>query len=183
MSSSYIRCAPLDASWLDDSSYSSSSSSSNADNNYDPDVDNNMPLPPENSYTTKDKLFDAIQAWAKEYKYAFRIGRSKPLGKSRKKYTYFCTRCGETPIMDCPENDPRRPHNRIRSTSTKKTGCAFSVCGIQVDNNQWEVRHRLDAKFGLHNHPQSYSALEHIAHRRPDKVQVEKARELHGIGM
>jgi hypothetical protein len=65
MSSSYIRRAPLDASWLDDSScssssYSSSSCSSNADNNYDPDVDNNMPLPPENSYTTQDKLFDAI---------------------------------------------------------------------------------------------------------------------------
>ena len=61
MSSSYIRNAPLDASWLDSSSYSSSSSSSsNADNNNDPDVDNNMPLPPENSYTTQDKLFDAI---------------------------------------------------------------------------------------------------------------------------
>jgi hypothetical protein len=57
MSSSYVRRAPLDASWLDDSS---TSSTSNADNNYDPDVNNNMPLPPENSYTTQDKLFDAI---------------------------------------------------------------------------------------------------------------------------
>jgi hypothetical protein len=61
MSSSYIRYAPLDALWLDDSSYSSSSFLV-ADNNYDPDVDNNMPLPPKNSYTTQDKLFDAIQA-------------------------------------------------------------------------------------------------------------------------
>ena len=57
MSSSYIRRAPLDALWLDDSSCSSSS---NADNNYDFNVDNNMPLSPENSYTTQDKLFDAI---------------------------------------------------------------------------------------------------------------------------
>jgi hypothetical protein len=52
MSSSYIHHAPLDASWLDDSSYSSSSSFLNANNNYNLNVDNNMPLPPENSYTT-----------------------------------------------------------------------------------------------------------------------------------
>jgi hypothetical protein len=85
MSSSYVRHAPLDDSWLDDSS----TSSSNTDNNYDPDVDNNMPLPPENFYTTQDKLFDAIQAWAKEYKYAFRIGRSKAISGSGKSTLMF----------------------------------------------------------------------------------------------
>jgi hypothetical protein len=56
MSSSYVHHAPLNDLWLDDSS----TSSSNMDNNYDPDVDNNMPLPPENFYTTQDKLFDTI---------------------------------------------------------------------------------------------------------------------------
>jgi hypothetical protein len=182
MASSYARRATLDASWLDGSD---SDDSSNTDTSQDsePDFDNDMPLPPQDFYTTKDELFNAIQAWAKEHKYAFRIGRSTSISDSWKKYTYFCTRCGEQPIMDRPKNDPQRPRNRIRSTSTKKTGCKFSVCGVQVDDHHWEVRHRPDAKFGLHNYPQSYSALEHIAHRRPNKVQAEKARELHNIGM
>jgi hypothetical protein len=127
MSSSYICCAPLDASWLNDLDLDHLNTNTNCDAKLD---DDNMPLPPENSYTTQDKLFDAIQAWAKEYKYAFRIGRSKSLGKSWKKYTYVCTCCGETPIIDHPENDPQHPHNRIRSTSTKKTRCEFSICGI-----------------------------------------------------
>jgi hypothetical protein len=59
MSSSYICRAPLDASWLDDSDLDHSNADTNCD--AEPD-DDNMPLPPENSYTTQDKLFDAIQA-------------------------------------------------------------------------------------------------------------------------
>jgi hypothetical protein len=183
MSSSYARRASLDASWLDDSGDSDDSSNADTSRDSEPDVDNDMPLPPVDFYTTQEELFNSIQAWAKQHKYAFRVGRWKPIGKHRKKYTYFCTCCGPKPIIDRPQNDPRRPRDRIRSTSTKKTGCEFSVCGVQVDDHHWEVRHREDAKFGLHNHPQSNSALEHVAHRRLDKSQVEKARELHNIGM
>jgi hypothetical protein len=183
MSSSYIRRIPLyDASWFDDSDYSSSTDT-DGDNEPDVDSSSSMPLPPEDFYTTEDELFNAIQAWAKQHKYAFRILRSKPIGKSRKKITYSCTRCGDKPVMNRPENDPRRPRDRIRSTRTMKTGCEFSVCGVQVDDHHWDLRHRLDAKFGIHNHPQSHSALEHITHQRLDQAQVEKAHELHSLGM
>jgi hypothetical protein len=178
MSSSYVRRAPL----YDDSDYSSSTNTDN-DGNTEPDVDSSsMPLPPEDFYTTEKELFDAIQAWAKQHKYAFRKLRSKPIGNSRKKVTYSCTRCGNKPIVDRPENDLRRPRERIRSTRTMKTGCEFSVCGVQVDDHHWDVRHRLGLKFGIHNHPQSHSALEHVAHRRLDQAQAEKARELYSLG-
>jgi hypothetical protein len=172
--------APLDTSWLDDSE-----DSLNADTNCDSELhaDNNMPLPPEDFYTTQDELFDAIQGWAKEHRYAFRIGRWKNIGKHRRKYFYECDRCGPKPIIDRSQNDPRRPRDRIRYTASKKTGCKFSVCGVQVDDHHWEIRHRPDPKFGLHNHPQSHSALEHVAHRQLDQQQIDKARELHSIGM
>ena len=132
MSSSFVRRAPLDASWLDDSDHSSDT---NTDSDTEPDVDSSMPLLPEDFYTTEDELFNAIQAWAKQHKYAFRILRSKPLSKTRKKVTYCCTRCGDKPIMDRPKDDPWRAHDRIRSTRTMKTGCEFSVCGVQVDDH------------------------------------------------
>jgi hypothetical protein len=85
--------------------------------------------------------------------------------------------------MDRPQNDLQRLRNRIRSTRTKKTGCEFSVCSVQVDDHHWEIQHREDAKFSLYNHPQSHSALEHVAHQRLDKAQVEKVHELYNISM
>jgi hypothetical protein len=117
-----------------------------------------------------------------QHKYAFRIGRWKNISKYQWKYFYECTCCGPTPVIDRPSNDPQRSYDRIRSTSTKKTGCEFSVCGVQVDDHYWEIRHRPNPKFSLHNHPQSHSALEHVAHRRLNQVQINKARELHSIG-
>jgi len=84
---SSARRATLDASWLDDSRDSNDSrdsdnsgdsdDSSNADTSRDsePDFDD-MPLLPEDLYTTQDELFNSIQAWAKQHKYAFRVGFS-----------------------------------------------------------------------------------------------------------
>jgi hypothetical protein len=178
MSSSYVRRAPL----YNDSDYSSST---NTDTNSDtkPDVNSSsMPLPPEDFYTTEKELFDAIQAWAKQHKYAFRILRSRPVSNSRKKVTYCCTRCGDKPIIDRPENDLRRPRERICSTRTMKTRCEFSVCSVQVNDHHWDLRHRPDPKFGIHNHPQSHSALEHVVHQRLDQAQAKKARELYSLG-
>jgi hypothetical protein len=115
--------------------------------------------------------------------YPSTVGRWKLIGTYQKKYTYVCTRHGPKPVIDRLKNEPRRPRERIRSTKSKRTGCKFSICGVQVDDHHWEVRHRSKTEFGIHNHPQSHSALERAAHRRPNKAQIEKARELHGIGM
>jgi hypothetical protein len=105
MASSYVRRAPLDTSWLNDSEHSegySENDNEDANTNRDsePDVDNTMPLPPEDFYTTQEELFNDIQDWARQHKYAFRVGRWKYINKYRKKYTYFCTRCGPKPITD-----------------------------------------------------------------------------------
>ena len=88
-----------------------------------------------------------------------------------------------TCYINCLQDDPRRSNDRIRLTKSKKTGCQFSVNGVQVDEHRWEVQHRPEAKFGVHNHPPSCSALAHAAHGRLDKEQVQKAQELHDIGI
>jgi hypothetical protein len=135
MSSSYAHCATLDASWIDDSRDFDNSTNADTSRNSEPDFDNDMPLPPEDFYTTQEELFNSIQAWAKQHKYTFRIGQWKPVGKHQKKYTYVCTRYRPKPIMDCPQHDLWRLRDRIRSTRTKKTSCEFSVCGVQVDDH------------------------------------------------
>lgn len=92
--------------------------------------DNDMPLPPENSYPTHETLFEAIQSWAREHKYALWVGRLKVLGKAWKKYTYIYTRGGNTPISDREANDLRRPKKRVWNTCSKKTECEFSLCVV-----------------------------------------------------
>src|SRR5436190_21391091 len=160
---------PLDDAWLYDSDDSNSDASSNIDGSEpdsEPSSSDDMPLPPENFYTTEEEMWTSIQAWAAQHKYAFRVGRSKPIGGNRKKILYQCDRCGKLPVENRPRDDPRRPHDRIRSTSSKKTGCMFSVNGIMVDAHHWEIRYRPDPKFSVHNHPPSHSAMAHASHRR-----------------
>ena len=52
-----------------------------------------MPLPPEALYPSKEALFKAIQAWAKLYRYAFTIGKSKKREDGRIKIYYSCDCC------------------------------------------------------------------------------------------
>src|SRR5579871_4721998 len=107
----------LDDAWLFDSDDSDLDASHN-DNDSAPDFEsdsiNDMPLPPENFYATEDEMWESIQAWAAQHKYAFRHGRSKPIGKLRKKLLYQCDRCGPIPVENRPRDDPRHPNNRIR---------------------------------------------------------------------
>ena len=147
-----------------------------------PELESNlMPLPPEAIYNSKQALFNSIQEWAQQYKYAFRIGRSKKISEAREKVVYECDRAGPEPARNRPQNDRRRPRERVRLTSTTKTGCQFSVVGIQV-GDAWELRHRPDPKFSTHNHSPSLSASTHPSHRRFTKELIEKARELHNAG-
>jgi hypothetical protein len=139
---------------------------------------NSMPLPPEAIYNSKDELFDSIQEWAKQYKYAFRTNRSKRISATREKVFYECDRAGPEPVQNRPRDYPRRPRDRVRLTSTAKTGCQFSVVGVQVDDH-WELRHRPDSKFSTHNHSPSLSAFAHPSRRRLTKELIQKAKELH----
>ena len=141
-----------------------------------------MPLPLTNVYSTKEEIWESIQSWAQQHRYCFRIGRSQKINKSsRVRITYECDRAGKQPIQDRPQNESQRPQKRIRSTSTTKTSCLFSVVGVQLDDH-WELRHRPDSKYSTHNHEPSLSAFAHPTHRQLSKELIRKAEELFEAG-
>jgi hypothetical protein len=138
-----------------------------------------MPLPPEATYSSKALLFDAIQAFAKNHNYAFRTGRSKQVSKTRYKVFYDCDRGGPVPPLEHPRN---RPRARINNTTTRKTGCLFSIVAVEIDANHWELRHRPDPKFAVHNHLPSHSIISHSVHRKLPSQELQEVQRLFKAG-
>ncbi len=138
-----------------------------------------MPLPPEAIYSSKEELYTSIQAWAAQYGYAFSIGRSKKINKGPKlKITYNCDRYGLPP----PENHPQNYlQARKRQTTTRKTGCQFSIVAIEQDI-QWELRHRPGIQYSIHNHPPSQAISSHPTHRKLAQEEINQAKALHNAG-
>ena len=123
-----------------------------------------MPLPPQAQYTSREALFEAIQAWAKPLGYAFTTGKSKRLeGSKRWKVYYTCDRSYQPPIR-----------SRVRHTSSRGTGCQFSVVAIETqDKLTWELKHRPEYKFSIHNHAPSPHPGAHPSHRHmPPQTQA-----------
>ena len=123
-----------------------------------------MPLPPQAQYTSREALFEAIQAWAKPLGYAFTTGKSKRLeGSKRWKVYYTCDRSYQPPTR-----------SRVRHTSSRGTGCQFSVVAIETqDKLTWELKHRPEYKFCTHNHDPSLGPAAHPSHRRiPSSIQT-----------
>lgn len=145
-----------------------------------PSPPTSMPLPPEAIYSSKEELYASIQAWAAQHYYAFRIGRSTKISNSpRVKITYNCDRCGPPP----PENHPQGYlQARKRQTTTRKTGCQFSINAIQQRDTHWELRHRPGREYSIHNHPPSQSTSSHPAHRKLAQADINQARALHSAG-
>ena len=139
-----------------------------------------LPPPPEATYSSKDQLYESIQAWAAQYHYAFRIIRSKDVQNGlRRRIVYGCDRAGAPP----PENHPQgRPQARKRHRTTRKTGCQFSIIAIELSDKTWELRHREGAQYNTHNHPPSHSSTSHPAHRKLAQEDKNKAKELYKAG-
>jgi hypothetical protein len=137
-------------------------------------------LPPEARYNSKDELYSSIQAFAAQHNYAFCIGRSNKINKGpRIKIFYNCDRYGSPP----PQNHPHHSlHTRIRNTTTRKTGCQFSIIAVMRNETEWEVRHRPDSIHSVHNHPLSHSISSHPAHRKLSQEEVNQAKCLHNAG-
>jgi hypothetical protein len=121
-----------------------------------PNID--MALPPEGIYSSKNALFEAINEWAKHRGYGFVIGRSKRApGTMREKVYFSCDRC----------YNPNRSGSRIQDSSSRGTGCEFSVLGSEtVDKTSWELKHRPDHKYSVHNHAPSTHPAAHPVHRQ-----------------
>jgi hypothetical protein len=145
-----------------------------------PSLPTSMPLPPEAIYSSKEELYTSIQAWAALHHYAFRIGRSKKINNGpRTKIVYNCDRCGPPPPEKHPQN---RLHDRIRHTTTRKTGCQFSIIAVECNSTQWELRHRPGIEYSIHNHPPSQSTSSHPAHRKLAQAEINQARSLYSAG-
>jgi hypothetical protein len=135
-----------------------------------------IPLPPEATYSSKEELYKAIQAFAAEYHYTFIIGQSNKIHKGpRIKIFYNCDRYKPPP----PDNHPQNYlQGRQRHTTTRKTNCQFSVIAIQYIDTQWEFRYRPGTEYSIHNHPPSKSTSSHPAYRKLAQVEINQARSL-----
>jgi hypothetical protein len=93
-----------------------------------------MPLPPEAVYSSKAELYTAIQTFAAQYNYAFSISRSTKVHRgARTRIVYSCDRYSQPP----PANHPQKSlHDRKRSTTTRKTGCKFSLVALKREDIQ-----------------------------------------------
>ena len=132
-------------------------------------------LPPEAVYESRDALFKAINAWAAPRGYAFTTGRSKKEVTGRHTVTYACDRCSRPP-------DPLK--ERQRKTTTRGTGCPFSVLAKEsLDKSTWTVKHRPDRRFGAHNHEPSENPAAHPAHRTFSIEDVSQLGSLSHAGI
>src|SRR5688572_26475420 len=94
-------------------------------------------LPPEGDYDSRDALFTAINAWAAPRGYAFRTGRSKKERTGKLTLTFTCDRACRPPSAS---------KERQRRTTTRGTGCQFSVLAKQSsDLATWALRHCPDS--------------------------------------
>jgi hypothetical protein len=142
-----------------------------------------MPLPPQAIYSSKEELYTSIQAWAAEHRYAFRIERSTKIHNTKRtRILYSCDRAGLAP----PTNYPQRSlQDRQRHTTTRKTGCQFSIIAREGIDTQWELRHRPNKPgidYSIHNHPPSQSISSHPTHRKLAQAEINQARSLHNAG-
>jgi hypothetical protein len=126
-------------------------------------------LPPEQNYTSRDALFSAINEWAASRGYAFVTGRSTLEKSGKLTVTYVCDR-------SC--RPPTAAKSRQRKTTTRGTGCQFSVLAKESrDKSSWSLRHRLDARFSIHNHAPSLHPSAHPVHRKlPEEDQLTLER-------
>jgi hypothetical protein len=75
-------------------------------------------LPPEGVYESRESLLAAINSWAKPRGYAFTTGKSTRTANGRIKVVY---------TYDRNKAPPNASIERVRRTSSRRTGCKFSV--------------------------------------------------------
>ena len=115
-------------------------------------------LPPEGIYESRESLLTAINSWAKPRGYTFTTGKSTKTPSGRIKVVYACDRNKQPPSASI---------ERVRHTSSRRTGCKFSVLAKQsLDGGVWVLSHRPDKECARHNHPPSEDPSAHPAHRR-----------------
>ncbi|KJZ69936.1 hypothetical protein HIM_10674 [Hirsutella minnesotensis 3608] len=115
-------------------------------------------LPPKGTYESRESLVAAINTWAKPRGYAFTTGKSLKTANGRVRVILACDR---------NKPPPSASTERVRRTTSRRTGCKFSVLAKQSrDGTTWALTHRPDGECARHNHPPSEDPSAHPAHRR-----------------
>ncbi|OAQ58261.2 transposase-like protein [Pochonia chlamydosporia 170] len=69
--------------------------------------------------------------------------------------------------LDRNKEPPSSAIRRVRNTSSRRTGCKFSILAKQsLDGRTWVLTHRPNGECARHNHPPSEDPSAHPAHRR-----------------
>jgi len=121
-------------------------------------------LPPEGTYESREALFAAVNAWAKPRGYAFLSGKSTKTPSGRVKVTVACDR---------NKQPPNTSVKRKRRTSSRATGCKFSLLAKESLNKKtWVLAHRPGQEYAQHNHPPSEHPSGHPIHRKLQKRKI-----------
>lgn len=132
-------------------------------------------LPPEGIYESREALFAAANAWAKPRGYALTTGKSRKTPNGRTKVVVACDRTRQ------PPNPLAR---RRRRTSSRTTGCKFSVLAKESpDRTTWTLVHRPCKEYAQHNHPPSEDPSGHPIHRALCKEEVSTISNLAAAGV
>jgi len=132
-------------------------------------------LPPEGDYDSRKALFDSINSWAISRGYAFTTGKSVRTSNGRVKIFFAC---------DKNKAPPSASADRIRRTTSQRTGCLFSVVAKEsFDRTTWTLRHRPDSKFSKHNHPPSTEPSVHRSHRQLPEEDIAVIGDLTTAGI
>lgn len=133
-------------------------------------------LPPEGQYNSRDAVYSAINNWASTRGYAFAIQRSQKSVSGR-----------ITVIFSCDRGAGRRPASSIerkRETSSRRTGCQFSVIAKEsLDKTNWSLKWRIGDKYNQHNHEPSRSKLSHPTYRQLSTVNRSLVHNLSAAGI
>ena len=114
-------------------------------------------LPPENVYSSRKALFEAINLWAITKGYAFTTGKSTTEKSGRATVTFACDRS---------RRPPEALSNRQRRTTSRVTSCPFSILAKESSDGSWVLKHRPDLRFSIHNHEPSQHPVAHPIHRQ-----------------
>ncbi|KID81747.1 transposase [Metarhizium guizhouense ARSEF 977] len=133
-------------------------------------------LPPEDEYSSREALYAAINAWAAPRGYAFVTGRSRKTPNGRQQVVFNCDRgAGRTPDALTV---------RQRQTTTKRTGCQFSVLAKEgLDKVSWKLTHRPSSEYAIHNHEPSTQRSAHPVHRKLSHADMSTVHNLANAGV
>ncbi|EXU94820.1 MULE transposase domain protein [Metarhizium robertsii] len=117
-------------------------------------------LPPEDEYSSREALG-----------YAFVTGWPRKTPNGRQQVVFNCDRgAGRTPDALTV---------RQRRTTTKRTGCQFSVLVKEgLDKASWKLTHRPGSEYAIHNHEPSTQRSAHPVHRKPSPADMSTVHNL-----